>query len=148
MKRLLVGGGVLVIALAYLAGFWPERRKLTDARAEIQMLQDRLGASEGRVRLAAVLGELLRLSDAITAKNFGEAATLSSSFFDSVQAELARTDESAVKEALEAVLRSRDAVTTAIAQTDSSLAATLDEHERRLRQALGYPVAPVPVPPA
>jgi hypothetical protein len=45
-----------------------------------------------------------------------------------------------VKEALESILRTRDQVTTAIAQTDPSVSVSLKEHERTLRRALGYSV--------
>ena len=71
----------MVVALVYLAGFWPQHRQLTDAQTESRRLQERLTSAEGRVRLAEVLGQLLRLSDAVTTRNYGEAATLSSSFF-------------------------------------------------------------------
>ena len=140
MKRILAIVVVVVVGLAYLAGFWPQHRQLTDAQAESRMLQERLTSAEGRVRLAEVLGQLLRLSDAVTARNYGEAATLSASFFDSVRAEAARADQPAVKEALETILRTRDQVTTAIAQTDPSVSVSLKEHERTLRRALGYSV--------
>lgn len=141
MKRLLAIIVVVVVALAYLAGFWPQHRRLIDAQAQIQMLEGRLAAAEGRVRLAEVLGQLLHLSDAVTAKNYGEAATLSSSFFDSVRFEASRTDQSGVKDALEGILKARDQVTTAIAGTDPTLSASLKEHERTLRRVLGYSVS-------
>ena len=141
MKRLLAIAVVVLVALAYLAGFWPQHRQLTERQAQSRALQERLTSADGRVRLAEVLGQLLRLSDAVTARNYGEAATLSSTFFDSVRAEASRTDQPAVKEALENILRTRDQVTTAVAQTDPSLSVALKEHERTLRRALGYSVS-------
>ena len=140
MKRILAIVVVVVVALAYVAGYWPQHRQVTDAQAQSRMLQERLTSAEGRVRLAEVLGQLLRLSDAVTAKNYGEAATLSSSYFDGVRAEASRSDQAAVKEALESILRTRDQVTTAIAHTDPLLSVALKEHERTLRRALGYSV--------
>ena len=141
MKRYLAGGIVVAVALAYVAGFWPQQRRLSDAQAQILTLEDRLAAAEGRVRLAEVLGRLLHLSDAVTAKNYGEAATLSSAFFDSVGREASRTDRPDVKAALESILGTRDQVTTAIAGTDPMLSVTLNDHERTLRRVLGYPVS-------
>jgi hypothetical protein len=141
MKRILALGVVVLVALAYLAGFWPQHRQLTDLETQNRTLQERLTSAEGRVRLAEVLGQLLRLSDAVAAKNYGEAATLSSTFFDSVRAEAARADQPTVKEALDTILRTRDQVTTAVAQTDPSLSLALKEHERTLRRALGYAVS-------
>ena len=139
MKRLLAI--VVVVALAYLAGFWPQHRRLTDAQAQNLALEGRLAAAEGRVRLAEVLGQLLRLSDAIADKNYGEAATLSSSLFDAVRVEASRAERPDVRGTLEGILNTRDRVTTAIAGTDPSLATVLKEQERTLRRALGYPVS-------
>ena len=141
MKRYLAGGIVLAVALAYLAGFWPQQRRLTDAQTQIRDLEGRLTTAEGRVRLAEVLGRLLHLSDAVAAKNYGEAATLSSAFFDSVSAEASRTDRPDGKEALESISRERDQVTTAIAGMDPLLSASLKDHERTMRRVLGYPVS-------
>lgn len=132
---------LVVVALAYFAGYWPQHQQMTDAQAQLQEAQNRLAAAEGRIRLGEVLGQLLRLSDAVAAKNYGEAATLSSSFFDSVRIEVSRADRPDAIATLQAILQSRDQVTTAIAGTDPSLSTVLKEQERSLRLALGYPVA-------
>ncbi len=66
--------------------------------------------------------------------------TLASVFFANIRAETSRTDQPAVRDALEGILRTRDQVTAAIAQSDLSLSDTLKEDERVLRHALGYPL--------
>lgn len=131
---------LVVVALAYIAGYWSQHQRLTDAQAQLQETQNRLAVAEGRIRLGEVLGELLRLSDAVGSKNYGEAATLSSSFFDSVRVEASRADKPDVMATLPAILNRRDQVTTAIAGMDPSLSTVLKEQERALRLALGYPV--------
>lgn len=141
MKRTIVGIVLMIIALAYVAGFWPEHRRLSAARTEIRTLHDRLSSADDRMRASEVLGQLMRLTDAVAARNYGDAATLSSSYFDTVRAEASRTGHPALKGALENILRTRDRVTTAIAQTDRTLAGTLKDQERTLRRALGYPVS-------
>ncbi|MGE3843742.1 MAG: hypothetical protein AB7I50_19395 [Vicinamibacterales bacterium] len=141
MKRAAAAVAVVAIALAYLAGFWPQRRQLTEAREQLQTLQERLTAAESRLRLAALLGQLLRLSDAVAVKNYGDAATLSSGFFDAVRTEVSRTDHAEVRATLQQILDSRDRVTTAIAATEPTLGTVLEAHERTLRQTLGYPVS-------
>ena len=140
MKRAITIAVLVVVALAYIAGYWPQHQRLTDAQAQLQETQNRLAVAEGRIRLGEVLGQLFRLSDAVAAKNYGEAATLSSSFFDSVRVEASRADKPDVMATLQAILNTRDQVTTAIAGMDLSLSTLLKEQERALRLALGYPV--------
>lgn len=140
MKRAILIAVVIVVGLAYVAGFWPQHRQLTDARGQLQDTQTRLAAAEARIRLGDVLGRLLALSDVVAAKNYGEAATLSSSFFDTVRTEASRATLPEVTATLQEILKARDRVTTAIAGTDPALSGVLKEQERSLRRALGYPV--------
>jgi len=65
--------------------FWPQHRRLAESQGQVRSLQERLTSAESRVRLGEILGQLLQLSDAVRAKNFGQAATLSSAFFDPVK---------------------------------------------------------------
>ena len=140
--RRAIGIGVLVIAVvAYVAGFWPEHRRVLDGQARIGALEQQLAVAEGRIRLAETLGRLLRLSDAVAVRNYGEAATLSSSFFDAIRAESSSAAPPEVQAVLQQILKTRDQVTTAIAATDPALATLLKEHERTLRRSLGYSTA-------
>ena len=141
MRRIVVGAIAVSLVLAYVAGFWPEQRRLVDAQSQVRALEARLASAEDRVRLGEILGQLLRLSDAVDARNYGEAATLSSAFFDEVRAEAFRNGQPEAKDVLNGILGTRDQVTTAIARTDPGLSDTLKDQQQRLRRALGYPVA-------
>ena len=103
-------------------------------------LRSQLADAEARVRMGQLLGDLLNLTEAVAALNYGQAQQLSSRFFDSVAAELARTPVGAFKTTLEAVLPSRDRVTAALARGDQAAIEPLRKSELTLRQALGYPV--------
>ena len=141
---------VVLLAAAYVAGFWPQRERVSALQAENATVQQRLEAAENRVRAAALLGELLTFKEVVQDMNYGQARTLSSPFFEHTAAEATRTTDPAVKQALAAVLALRDPVTVALTQGDASALAHLRESERRLRLALGYPPPPtatsVPVP--
>jgi hypothetical protein len=138
MKKIWLAVGAAVVALAFVAGFWPQHRQLTASQATAAALRAQLDAAEARNRLGEVLGQLLRLSDAVRNKNYGEAATESSRYFDAVRQEASRAAPEA-RSVLNGILNSRDKVTTAIAGTDAGLDTTLRDHERQLRHALGYP---------
>lgn len=141
MKRAILIAAVIVVGLAYLAGFWPQHRQLSDVRRQLQETQARLTAADARIRLGDVLGQLLALSDAVAAKNYGQAATLSSTFFDAVRNEAAQAPQPEVTSTLQTILNARDRVTTAIAGTDPGVTSILKEQERSLRRVLGYPVS-------
>jgi hypothetical protein len=140
MRVLLVLGAVL-IGGAYLAGFWPERQRLAAARAEIQALQQRVAASEARVRLGEVLGHLLAVADAIDAQNYGDAAARASAYFERVTAEAQTATDPAVQAVLEGARQTRDTVTAALARAEPTVRETLRQQQLAIRRALGYDVA-------
>ena len=161
MKRVVAVAVIVLAGLAYIGGFWPEHRRAVEAEATLDALRPQLADAQARVRLGEVLGQQLRLSDAIAVRNFGEASTLSSAFFDRVQQEMAQATAPDVRDALAEIQQTRDQVTTAIARTDPTVADVLRQQQIALRRALGYPVPPAtpapslaapadvpPVPPA
>jgi hypothetical protein len=135
-----------VVLAAYVAGYWPQRQRLQQLEAEKTLLQQRADAAEARLRVGALLGELLTLKETVQEMNYGQARGLSSPFFERVRAEAGRTADPALKPVLESVLAARDQVTVALTQGDPSSLTHLREAERRLRLALGYPAPPPTVP--
>jgi hypothetical protein len=131
---------VAVLAGTFLLGYWPQRSRAVAAEIEVARLAGALAAAQEENRLGTILGHSLRLSDAIDARNFGDAATMSSAFFDAVQAEASRTTRPDAKQALAQILLTRDQVTSTIARTDPAVSETLRQHELALRRALAYPV--------
>jgi hypothetical protein len=147
---LLVVAAVLLLA-AYVAGYWPQRERMSALETEKAALQQRADAAEAKVRAGALLGELLTLKETVQEMNYGQARGLSSPFFDHVRAEAGRTMDGGVKQALESIQTLRDPVTIALTQGDAAALNHLREAERRLRAALGYPApagaaVPAPVP--
>jgi hypothetical protein len=140
MNRPLIIGGALTIVAAFVAGFWPEHRQLGEARDRIQSLNERLSDAEERVRLGQLLGQVLRLNDAVTERNFGIAAADATTYFDAVRGELANARRAEVKSALDQILKTRDAVTARLARTDPAVSETLRQQELLLRRTLGYPM--------
>ena len=149
MKRVLAVLVVLLVAGAFVAGYWPQRERLVQAQAEAieakrQLSEARadLARAEARARLDRLFGQLLALQDAVASGNYGEAQALSSPFFDQVREEAAKTGEASVRTALDATLMRRDTVTAGIARGESSVRDVLVPIERELRRALGYTVPP------
>jgi hypothetical protein len=144
MKGLLVIAAAAVVAGAYLAGYWPERRVRIAAQAEVGALETRLATAEARVRVGELLGRALTLKEVVMRQNYGQGLELSSPFFDAVRAETARPASSGLTDGLNEVLAMRDGVTAALAKADPQVVDTLHGIELRLRRALGYPLPPDP----
>ena len=138
MRRLLFGLVVLLIAGAYVAGYWPEHQRRLEAQSALAERESRLAAAEARNRLADVLGLLLRLMDSVEARNFGEAVVQASAYFDRAGQEAPTLPEA--RGQLDDIRGSRDRVVAALALTDASILEELRRQELTLRQALGFPI--------
>lgn len=153
MKKLLALLVVLLVAGAFVAGYWPQRQarvraeqEATEARRQLADVRAELARVEARDRRGRLFGQLLALQDAVAGGNFGEAQTLSTPFFDGVRDEAARASDAAVRTSLDAILMRRDTVTAGLARGEASVRETLLPIERELRRALGYPL-PALLPP-
>jgi hypothetical protein len=130
----------VLAGVAFLAGFWPQHRQLIAARAEVRMLRSQLDQAESRARASEILGQLLNLSDSVSARNFGRAAILSSAYFDRVREASIDASQDERRAALNEILQTRDRVTAAIALADPSVSEVLRRQQIVLRRAMGYPV--------
>ena len=153
MKRILGVLVVLLVAAAFVAGYWPQRQELVTAQAQAAELRRQLSearsqleAAEARARLGRMFGQYLALQDAVSSGHFGSAQALSTGFFDQVREEAGRTTDATVRTALDAVLMRRDTVTAGLARGESSVREALAPVERELRRSLGYPVPPLAAP--
>lgn len=142
VKRVLIGAAVVLIVIlgAYLLGYWPERAKRMALEAEVATLRGQLNDAEARVRMARLLGELVNVTEATSALNYGQAQGLASKFFDAARAEAAGTPVPSFKTALERILQNRDQVTAALTRADPAVMEILRNAQLQLRTALGYPV--------
>jgi len=144
--------GVVLIASAYMGGFWPQRQRAREAETRAAELGAQVAALEARVRLAELLGLSLRLADSVVARNYGEASDQATVYFDRAAAEMASENQAAVQPVLQAIHQTRDRVIASLARTEPAVLDTLREQEHALRRALGYPVPDripsAPVPPA
>lgn len=120
MKRLGWILFLLLLAVAYLAGYWPQHRNFREAQGKFNAVSARLADAESRIRLCKLQNDLIALVRKTAEKNYGEAQAFSTKFFDQVVAEARQTENQKLKSSLESILQSRDAVTAALAKGDSS----------------------------
>lgn len=144
MKRLVAIGVAVLVGLAFLAGYWPERQRRLALERQVTSLRVELAEAQARVILGGLLSRLLDVEDAVSAQNYGEAQALSSGLFDAVRAEATRTPDRNFKDMLEKVVRMRDPITASLTRGDPQTLALLREAEMHVRHALGSSQAAAP----
>ena len=101
----IIGVLAIILIVASVLGYWPERQRRVAVEAERSSLQSRLTVLHDCVRAAQLHVELLNLIDTIERVNYGQAQTQATALFDRVRAELGRTrDEQLRKGKLRQVL--------------------------------------------
>lgn len=143
-KRIGMIAAVVVIGAAFLAGYVPQRRLRAAAEEEARTLRAQLAASDARVRLGQLLGQVLTIREVVARQNYGQAQELASTFFDSVRKEAASGSRDEFRPMLNEVLSQRDAVTAALTRADQAVVQILHAIEVRLREALGFPLPQAP----
>lgn len=136
---------LVLLFVAWVAGFWPERGRHKELQAESQRLAHELEECQRRARVAALLARLLDVRDAVAAKNYGIAQGLASPFFDAAREEAGRAAGTPFQGALEGISRMRDSVTAALTRGDASVEEMVRGMEMRLRSALGGSPVAAPV---
>lgn len=136
MKRAVVIIGIVLIAAAYLFGFWPQYQKAQRAEKQLEAVTSALASARAQVRLCRLQQNLLGMVSQTSQKNYGLASTLSSKFFNAVRDELPRQTDPKVTMALQSILRQRDPVTSALAKGDPSAVGLLQPMEKTMFQAV------------
>jgi len=144
MKKSLVGLALVAVVVAFFLGYWPANRARAAAERALETTQASLERAEARNRLYGLQSKIVDLLATVEARNFGDAQSKASAFFDAVRTEAARPDQGQARRALEGILAERDATTSALTQSDPATAVLLHGAMARLRSALGEPASPPP----
>jgi hypothetical protein len=131
-----------LVAAAYISGRLPEHRRLVESQQELRANEVQLTAAQARLRLYALQSRLAGTIQAVRDNNYGNAAKLSSEFFDGVRAETNQPRDPQAKSTLEAVLATRDAVTAKLAKSDPTVVDALNSAMSQLRQLVESSPAP------
>jgi site-specific recombinase len=126
MKRAGIIIGIVLIGIAYVLGFWPQYQKAQESRRQVQQMTAELVGAQAQVRLYQLQNSLIAVVRQANQKNYGQASTLSTKFFDEARAEAERQSDPKVKAALQSILQQRDAVTAALAKGDPSALGLLE----------------------
>ncbi len=136
MKKFLWITILILLAVAYIGGYWPEHQKLRAAEQAAAEAQQETVRAQAIARLCKLENDLLALIGQTENQNYGEARDLSRVFFDNLRKEIDRDQNASYKQDLENMLATRDAVTAGLAQADAATAAALRQNLAQLQQLL------------
>jgi hypothetical protein len=132
----------VVVAVAYLAGYWPERRQRLAAETQAGQLQATAAAAEARVRTGELLGRVLTVKELAMRQDYGQALERSSALFDAIRNEAVTIPDTQLRDGLNGALGTRDSITARLAKGEPAAVELLHDIELELRRALGYEMPP------
>jgi cob(I)alamin adenosyltransferase len=127
---------LVLMVLSFGGGFWWEHGRAASAQSQLNVANAQLAKANDDVRLCRLQDDLLTLVEDTANKNYGDAATASTQFFNQLSAELAQTNQPALKSAMQSILGQRDQVTAAIAKADPASHDTFVQMSASVHQAL------------
>jgi type II secretory pathway pseudopilin PulG len=127
---------LVVIGIAYVAGYWPQRQLQKECEQQLQQVRQQLDRAQSLVRVARLENQLLNVIEQTGAQNYGTAQELSRKFFDDVREQLNRSKDPAAQALLQQVLETRDLVTTGLARADATVQDSLKQSLARFRTFL------------
>lgn len=136
MRRAGVILGILLIVGAFFVGFWPQYQTARKVRGQLKTATTQLSRLEEQVGLSKLQQDLLGIIRQTSDKNYGNAASLSTHFFNEVSQEQERQTQPQVKASLQSILAKRDAVTSHLAKGDPSALGVLNDLENTMSKLL------------
>jgi hypothetical protein len=109
---------IVLMALSLGGGYWYEHSRWAAAESKSEALSAQLAQDNGTIDLYRLQDQLLSLVQDTGNKNYGDAAALSTKFFDNLRAEASRSTQPEVASALLSIQNQRDAVTAGLAKAD------------------------------
>jgi hypothetical protein len=136
MNRFLIITLLILLGIAYCAGYWPQHKQLLAAEQSAAQAQQQLADAQAVTRLCHLENELLDLVGQTESRNYGNATNLSNTFFDDLRKESDQDQNVAYKSDLDSMLAQRDVVTAGLARADASTANALHQMLGQMQQIM------------
>jgi hypothetical protein len=109
---------LVLMTLSFGGGFWWEHGKLESVQGKLDAATAQLAQANAAVRLGRLQDQLLSLVDDTANRNYGDAAALSTKFFNQLAGEMSSVAQPQMKSAMQSILAQRDQVTAELAKGD------------------------------
>jgi type II secretory pathway pseudopilin PulG len=133
---------LILLAAAYVGGYWPQHRQLRAAQQSAAQAQEELSGAQTVARVCHLENDLLALIGQTENQNYGNARNLSNAFFDEMRREADRDQNTPYKGDLENILGQRDTVTAGLARADASTPTALRQLLAQMQQLMGKLAGP------
>lgn len=127
---------LVLMALSFGGGFWWEYDRTAGVRGQLNATTAELTNAQNTLSLCRLQDQLLSLLEETGNQNYGDAAGLSTKFFDNVSEDIPRATEPAVKSAMQSILAQRDQVTGELAKGDPAAHDMFVQMSHNLHQVL------------
>jgi predicted negative regulator of RcsB-dependent stress response len=136
MKRIGLVVILLLLVLAYVAGYWPYHKKVVEMQKASVWFDTRVWQLESSLRLYRLQSQLVTLVQETEKKNYANAAELSTKFFNTLSGAVPLAASPAPRASLQTILNQRDAVTAALAKGDPAALDLLKQMLATLTQSI------------
>lgn len=109
---------LVLMGLSFGGGFWWGHNRTNSVRSRLQAADAQLTIDQHTISLCQLQQQLLSLADDTANKNYGDAAALSTKFFNNLSAEAPNATDPQVKSAMQSILAQRDQVIGDLAKGD------------------------------
>jgi hypothetical protein len=114
---------VLLLVAAYVAGYWPQRG-----------LKNDLAAAKSVTHACRLQDELMDILDQVQSQNYGTGQQIAGQFFNDLHNQIDDPAYASYRQNLQAILDRRDAVISALAKADGSIAGPLRQDLAQIHQ--------------
>mgnify|MGYP001594262555 FL=1 len=94
-------GAVVIAALAFMAGYWPQHQKYLNAIGDLRIADKQLIEARAHQRIYHLENMMLQVLDHTAHKEYKEAKSLTTQFFVEVRADMAQPDMSKFRSELQ-----------------------------------------------
>jgi hypothetical protein len=114
---------IVLLVAAYLIGYWPQRG-----------MKDQLATAKAVVQVCRLQDELMNMLDQVQSQNYGTAQQIAGQFFNDLHNQINDPAYAPYRQNLQTILDRRDAVISALAKADNSIAGSLKQDLGQIRQ--------------
>jgi len=127
---------LVLMGLSFGGGFWWEYSRTNSVRGRLQATEAQLTTDQYQISLCQLQQQLLTLVDDTANRNYGDAATVSTKFFNNLNAVESKATEPQMKSLLQSILSQRDTVTADLAKADPTAHDLFVQMSQKFHQAL------------